>query len=218
MAPDAELVALKVGTIVGRATPAPTSTLWWLFQNARAQGIGVVNISRTVNGGQTVLTEDAAVNNLVRTHGILFVTTPGNGWTNQPALGRVGSPGSAREAITVGAITPYDERAAYSQPGHPGQSVPKPDLVAPGGTFRTPLLLPDANTSACDAPPCAAGADPFPDDYRGFDGTSFAAPLVAGVLAQLLEADGGWQHDHAQVRRLRALLTMTATPVGAAAP
>ena len=219
MAPDASLVGLKVGDDRGRGNSCTHIDGYeWLYQRGVATGVGVVNISRTVNGGATVLTEDAAVNNLVREKGILFVTTPGNGWNANPQVDRVGSPGSAKEAITVGSVTAWDERAAYSQPGRPDQSVRKPDVLAPGGVFRAPLLLPDANTAACAQPPCAAGTDPFPDDYRTWDGTSFAAPLVAGVLAQLLEADGGVQHTYDQVLRLRGLLQMTSTPIDAAQP
>ncbi len=219
MAPEAGLVGLKVGDNRGRGNSCSHIEAYeWLFQNGIAHGVGVANISRTVNGGVTVLTEDAAVNNLVREKGIFVVTTPGNGWNQNPQIDRVGSPGSAKEAVTVGSVTPWDERAAYSQPGHPAQSVRKPDLLAPGGTFRTPLLLPDANTAACAAPPCAPENDPFPHDYKGWDGTSFAAPLVAGVLAQMLEADGGVQHRYDQVLRLRGILNMTATPIGAAQP
>jgi MYXO-CTERM domain-containing protein len=217
MAPEAGLVGLKVGDNRGRGNSCTHIDAYeWLFQNGIARGVGVANISRTVNGGITVLTEDAAVNNLVREKGIFVVTTPGNGWNQNPPIDRVGSPGSAKDAVTVGSVTPWDERTAYSQPGHPEQSVRKPDLLAPGGTFRTPLLLPDANTAACAAPPCPPGNDPFPNDYKGWDGTSFAAPLVAGVLAQMLEADGGVQHTYAQVLRLRGILNMTATAIDTA--
>lgn len=62
-------------------------------------------------------------------------------------------PGKASESITVGAVDKNDSIADYSSIGKPGGS--KPNLVAPGMVYI---------------------------DAVEFSGTSFAAPLVVGVL------------------------------------
>ena len=54
----------------------------------------------------------------------------------------------------------------------------KPDLLAPGGSsFRSLILAADSNSADADA---TGFADVQANDYRGMQGTSMAAPTMAG--------------------------------------
>ena len=96
--------------------------------------------------------------------GISCVVAAGN---EGPDKQTIGSPGSSRRAITVGALH-RDGRtlAAFSSRGPTtGHGMPKPDLCAPGTAIVSTV---------------PAGG------YAGFSGTSMAAPHAAGALALLM--------------------------------
>ena len=70
-------------------------------------------------------------------------------------------PGRVDNAVTVGAIDISMKLAGYSSIGKPGSG--KPNLVAPGNGYI---------------------------DGLRFEGTSFAAPVISGVLAAILYRSG----------------------------
>ncbi len=122
---------------------------------------------------------DAAVANLVAA-GVTTVVAAGN---RDGADACTESPAAQRSAITVAASTINDARASYS---NVGSCV---DLFAPG----------DDLVSSSPATDTSAEGD--------LDGTSYAAPLVAGVAATYLQANPG-----ATPAQVESLLTRTATP------
>ncbi len=103
------------------------------------------------------LASDAAVK-----RGVHVVVAAGN---TGPLPGTVGSPGCARDVITVGAVDKLDNMAVFSSRGPTLDGRNKPDIVAPG------VLIIAAK---------AGGG------YTALSGTSMATPHISGVVALLL--------------------------------
>lgn len=122
---------------------------------------------------------------------------------------RIDSPGDALLAVTVGSIARYTDTGALSQPGGlsafsrrgPGPlGGVKPDVVAHGGN-----CLPDGTTSARIG---THGLMPGGPAWACDVGTSFAAPLVSGMAAQLFDF-----YTNASANLVRALLLHFTKPV-----
>ncbi|WP_417518447.1 S8 family serine peptidase [Marinobacter sp.] len=113
---------------------------------------------------QSAITE--AVNN-----GVLVVGAAGNQSSSLPAY-----PAAARGVFSVSAVDGGGSLASYSNFG------PWIDLAAPGGDIRR-----DANLDGLADLVISASGSPsvsgFEPDYAGLQGTSMAAPHVAGVFA-----------------------------------
>ncbi len=98
----------------------------------------------------------------------------------------LGSPGSAKNCITVGATINYrpyksvsndpDERAEFSSYGTKDGRI-KPDVVAPGENIASTLSS------------LSGTADPYPSNpyYQYMSGTSMSTPITAGAVAVIRE-------------------------------
>jgi hypothetical protein len=89
----------------------------------------------------------------------------------------VGSPGTAKDCITVGATqqAPNQETiASYSSRGPASDSRLKPTLTAPGGESPTYITSVDNDPGNPPSATCQTASDPF-------QGTSMATPAVAGM-------------------------------------
>ena len=169
-----------------------------------AGGCKIFNLSTNVNrpiDGDEVSILGYHLDSLMRLYGIRFVISSGNHTlsdssdTLEEILDdddiRIAEPADAMLGITVGAVAGIDHKDAFSRandvapysrigPGFAGFY--KPDLVAYGAN-----LCIDPSTQKRTMP-----RDPFsivlvPDGKLSLDmGTSFAAPVVAGDLAELL--------------------------------
>lgn len=146
------------------------------------------NVARVVNmslGGQGACdnTTQSAINS-ARSRGTVVVVAAGN--ENQNA-GNV-SPASCAGVIAVAATNRSGGRSYYSNFG----SVV--DVAAPGGDVRTSAangILSTLNSGT---------TTPGSDIYDWYQGTSMAAPHVAGVVALMLSRNGALAPDEIETR------------------
>ncbi len=118
--------------------------------------------------------------------GVTVVVAAGN---SGPGGSSVGTPGGAREVITVGATTKQDEIAGFSSRGPTADFRIKPDVVAPGVNITAPASVRSYlwNYLFATNPSTIVG-----NYYYTISGTSMASPHVAGVAALLRELHPGW--------------------------
>ena len=119
--------------------------------------------------GATALTSVAA--EMAVRKGIIVVEAVGN-QANNPEWPYIIAPADAPGVIAVGAVDRRREIASFSSRGPTSDGRIKPDLVAPGVHVVV--------------------ADIRGGDYMRSSGTSFAAPLVSGVCALLLQINPNW--------------------------
>lgn len=100
---------------------------------------------------------------VVQEAGIIVVAAAGN--NGQWFKSTITCPGAAEKAVTVGAVQPGKAPAQFSSVGEPGFD--KPNLLA-SGLVNVTFRYPSGQLVESDA------------------GTSFAAPVITGVLASLL--------------------------------
>ncbi len=206
IAPDAKVYSINVNRPDGVHSSDVITALQWVFENAHANNIRVVNLSlqETVAGSYQQSLLDLAVERLWAA-GILVVVAAGNGGAgavdfapaNDPLVLTVGASDSADTLSTQD-----DKAASFSAFGVTHDGFAKPDLLAPGrhivSGMSKGLLL------AKSAP----GQNKIADNYYSISGTSFSAPQAAGAAADLLEAHPDWSPD-----QLKWLLTQASQPV-----
>jgi subtilisin family serine protease len=162
------------------------------IEAAVADGMDVINMS--LGEPEIEPSRDIVVQALTAAAraGVVSVVAAGNDF-NDFGRGSIGSPGSAPDAITVGAVStsrngPEDVVAPFSSSGPTPLSLRlKPEVSAPGLAIFS----------------AAPG-----DSYTTLSGTSMAAPHVAGGAALLLQRHPTW--TPAQVKSALALTGDTA--------
>ncbi|MBL8132616.1 MAG: S8 family serine peptidase, partial [Anaerolineae bacterium] len=201
---DAELVLIQVIDAEGHITNESIArALHWLEMHGAALGVRVVNLSL---GGDPVSRLagnpiDSAIQRLVKS-GIAVTAAAGNSGER-----RLNPPATAPEALTVGGLDDHNlfERTHlelwHSNYGKGIGGVIKPEVVAPSIWVVAPVL-PGSEVERDgvelfskriyeDSPRAQEIAarklvTPF---YQHVDGTSFAAPIVASILACMFEAN-----------------------------
>ncbi|MGH3385167.1 MAG: S8 family peptidase [Nocardioidaceae bacterium] len=188
IAHDARLLNVKV---LGDNGTGLTSDVIEGAEWAAQQGADVANLSLSSEPTDGTDPAAQALNALTDQYGILFVCSAGN---IGPGESTVSAPGTADEALSVGAVDSFDALAGFSSRGpRLGDFAIKPEITAPG------VLITAAR---------AAGTNrgiPVGEHYTRLSGTSMAAPHVAGAAAVLKE-----QHPEWGPARLKATLTSTA--------
>jgi serine protease AprX len=223
LAPGADVVLVQVAGPDGRiGNAAIARALDWLRWEGPELGVRVVNLSL---GGDPVTPlagnlVDQAVTSLVE-KGVLVTAAAGNDGER-----RLVPPATAPHAVTVGGLDDKNtldaaERALWH--GNYGESAwgtQKPELVAPSLHVVAPVLPGSAlaaeaeqlfaRRAAGDAAAEALIAERklVTPHYQLVEGTSFAAPIVSGVVACMLEAN-----PHLDPRRIHELLVTAAQPV-----
>ena len=121
--------------------------------------------------GETALTTRAAA--MAAARGMILVVAAGN--EGNQAWRYVTAPADAAGVIAVGAVDAAQRIASFSSVGPTADGRIKPDLVAPGVQIVV--------------------ADIRGGDYERRNGTSFAAPLVTGACALLLQVRSSWEAE-----------------------
>jgi subtilisin family serine protease len=167
------------------------------------QGVDVVNVSlgyTTFDDGERSYTVDdldgdtgvttQAVDAAARL-GVTVVVSAGNSGCNSPenCWYYVSTPADADSAITVGAVLPDSSLAPFSSRGPTADGRTKPDVAAVG----------DGVVAAWET-----------SSYAQVNGTSFASPLVSGIVAQMLQ-----QNPRLRPMEIRRILRQTASQASA---
>ncbi|MEN3337928.1 MAG: serine protease AprX [Acidobacteriota bacterium] len=202
MAPGASLVVLKVLDGDGNGYISNViAALDYAVQNRARFNIRVINLSVAAGVYASYDTDPLtlAARRAVEA-GIVVVTAAGNFGRDakgQPQYGGITSPGNAPWVLTVGASTHKgtisrkdDEIAPFSSRGPSYiDYAAKPDLVAPGVGIES---LADGSSLLFTTHPQArlwGTVNTVTQPYLSLSGTSMSAPVVAGTVALMLQAN-----------------------------
>jgi serine protease AprX len=209
-APGARILSIKLSGADGAVDVTQViAALQWLALHGREWSVDVVNLS--FGNDSTQSPQESPLNYAVQRvwdAGMVVVASAGN---TDGTAGRISKPGDDPLVITVGASDDRDTSwiaddvvSRYSASGPTPWGVAKPDVVAPGVKV-TSLRVPGSTIDTL-YPEARVGAT----EFRG-TGTSFAAPLVAGAVALLLDVRPGTAPD-----QIKHLLMTTARPIDGA--
>ncbi len=187
-APDAKLVGVKSLDKNGAGKFSDIiKGIQWVVQNKDKYNIKVMNMSL---GGPAFMSykEDpiAQAAQKALDAGIVPVIAAGN---SGPKPGTVGSPGNNPNVLTVGAfddkntIERYDDEIAKFSSRGPTKidNLEKPNILSPGVNITAATSY----GSPLDTHPSIPHAGP---DYITISGTSMATPIMAGIVADIVQA------------------------------
>ena len=194
VAPEALLLVAKVLKDNGSGmTSDVMAGVDWAVQ----QGSQVINLSLGSNGpcdGSDALSTlcDEAVN-----RGVVMCVAAGN---SGPGVSTVGSPGCARQVITVGATNDSDQITSFSSRGPTSDGRVKPDVCFPG-----------FGIIAARAQGTSMGT-PIDARYTSASGTSMATPHASGAAALLLQAHPGVAPAEVKQRLMETAINLGLDP------
>jgi serine protease AprX len=204
IAPGVNLINIRVSNYEGLTyTSDLVDGLQWIFNNKDVYNIRVVNLSVNSTAPESYQYSpiDAAVEVLWFSGIVIVVAAGNNGTAEGPST--VYPPANDPFVITVGAIEDIatvsmddDFVAAFSAYNTTESGFAKPDLVAPGRNLVS--LLPSTSSTGYKGH-LKHHVDEF---YFRMSGTSMSAPVVAGVVALLLQDEPGLNPDQVKYRLL----------------
>ena len=213
--PTSKLVSIDVADDLGMAmTSDVIAAADWILANKDAYGIRVANFSlhSSMPGSFMFDPLNKAVERLWF-GGVVVVTAAGNYAVAGEDRGVPFAPANDPFVITVGAAdikgddkAENDVAAPWSASGRTLDGFAKPDVGAPGRYMIAAVPL--GSTLALERPDKLVG---LLGGYMQLSGTSFAAPVVAGVAAQLLAVHPEWTPD-----QVKGALMLTTSPTAAA--
>jgi len=172
------------------ASETQIEMVWWAMGAEWADSLGSDIISSSLgynlfddpdpdltyamlDGHTSVVTRAAEI---AAAKGILVVVSAGNDGARASVGYKVGAPADANgdSVLAIGAVDSLGFRPAFSSKGPTVDGRIKPDLAAQGVDV------------------IVATADGNPNAYIRLNGTSFSAPLVAGLAACLMQARPSW--------------------------
>ncbi|MFJ9895878.1 S8 family serine peptidase [Streptomyces sp. NPDC091280] len=178
VAPGAKILD---GKVLGDDGSGDDSSIIAGMDWAAEEGADIVNLSL----GSTDLPGSDPLENeldkLSEQRGILFVVAAGN--EGEEGERTVDSPGSAPDALTVGAVDGKDKLAYFSSLGPTADNALKPDVTAPGV---------DITAAAAPGSEVVKENGEKPAGYVTLSGTSMATPHVAGAAAILKQEHPDW--------------------------
>ena len=171
VAPKAQLVGVKVLDEGGSGSFATVMAgMQWTVDKRHDYNIRAASMSL---GGFGLIewtsSEEESVNRManemVRSGVALFIAAG-----NAAVSAQIGTPGSAEDVITVGALDKDTSIAVYSSQGPTEEGRVKPNIAFVGSS----VMAPEANSG---------------DGYVGYSGTSMATPGAAGLAALMYQAN-----------------------------
>ena len=194
IAPGATVYALNINRPTGVYTSDVITALKWVFDNAHAYNIRVVNLSLTENvtSSYTNSPLDLAVERLWAS-GVFVAVAAGN-----RGAGAIDyAPANDPLALTAGAFDTMDTAGpkddtllSWSSRGTTVDGYAKPEMVLPGRHIAGPL------PSGTYLDGVAPSANRVASGYATINGTSFAAPQIAGAAAILFQEHPTWSPDN----------------------
>jgi serine protease AprX len=219
--PAAPLVSIKVMDANGTAkTSDVIAACQWILDHKDQYNIRVANFSMHSSYGTNSYYDplDKAVEKLWFS-GVTVVAAAGNyGDSTKGASGVLYSPGNDPFVITVGALDTNntvqsgdDGVAPWSAYGYTEDGFSKPEIVAPGRYMvqTVPLL----STLLTEFPTKILNAL---TGQMQISGTSFAAPVVSGTVAEMLARHPGLTPDQVKGQLMQTARPVPNAPQGAA--
>ncbi len=207
LAPTAPIVSLDVMDSQGNGTIGDViHAADWILQNKNTYNIRVANFSLHGSRPASVFFDplDAAVEKLWL-NGVVVVASAGNYRTTAAPSGVMFAPGNDPFVITVGAIDVsgrVSDTAPWSAYGFTPDGFMKPEIGAPG---RYMIGSVPVNSTLYSQRPDHVVAP----GYMELSGTSFAAPVVSAMAAELLAANPTWTPD-----QVKGELMLTGKKIG----
>ena len=216
-APTAPLVSIKVIDQNGQAkTSDIVNACQWILDNKAKYNIRVANFSLHSSYGTNFYRDplDQAVEKLWFS-GVTVVAAAGNYGVATGPSGVHYSPGNDPFVITVGAVdlgnstrNNDDTVPAWSAYGYTYDGFYKPEVAAPGRYMVGPIA-PGSSITTLKA------ANMIGTDRIQLSGTSFAAPVVSGTVAQMLARHPDWTPDQVKGALMRTARKVRLDPAAA---
>lgn len=208
---EAGLVGVKVLDKMGSGQLSTViEGIQWCIENKETRGIRVLNMSLGSPATESYVSDPVcqAVEKAWLA-GIVVCVAAGN---EGPQPQTIGSPAIHPLVITVGAVDDNntesagdDQVAEFSSRGPTVDGLTKPDVLAPGTnivSLRSPWSTLDKKSEDSRVGTW----------YTSLSGTSMATPVCAGVVAQMLQADGSVTPDQIKTRLMETATTMHLEP------